>query len=137
MRPARPPPASHRAAGFGLVEALIALTLLAGILLATAGLFAAVPRELRRLEARREATRAIEATLESLRAGLLPAANGAVSPSVYVWTLPERPRAEGLQLWLRSDPGSAPGLFEVEVHARYEVLHRVQDRRVATQVYWP
>ena len=128
---------STRNSGFTLIESLIGLTLLAAILLATASLLATVPREVRRVEARREATRALEAALESLRAGQLPIATGIVDAQFYGWTQPPRPAAAGLRLWLRTEPISPPGLYRVTVRARYSIHHRPQERSIETLAWRP
>ncbi len=126
-----------RASGFSLIETLIGLTLLAAILLATASMVAVVPREIHRVAARREATRALEATLESMRAGQLPAASGVVEPNLYRWTQPQPPTAKGLRLWINTEPIAPPGLFRVTVRARYSVHHQVVEQAVETLTWRP
>ncbi len=123
--------------GFSLIETVIGLALLAAILLATAGLVATVPRELQRVAARREATRALEATLESLRAGLLPPTSGIVEPTLFRWTQPRRPAAEGLRLWLSTEPTTPAGLYRVTLRARYTVHHQPQERSIETLTWRP
>src|SRR5205807_988666 len=58
--------------GFTVVEALIALVIIGVALLLGMGLLLQQPRVLHRIDAQRQALRAIESTIESLRAGLLP-----------------------------------------------------------------
>ncbi len=126
-----------RSSGFTLIEALIGLTLLAAILLATASLLAAVPREVHRVDARREATRALEATLESLRTGQLPATDGIVDADIYGWTRTGRSAAAGLRLWLHIEPISPPGLYRVTVRARYSTHRQPHEQSIETLAWRP
>ena len=129
---------SHGAsAGFTLIESLIGLTLLAAILLTTISLLISVPRAMHRVAARREASRALGATLESLRDGNLPATDGLVEPSTYTWTQPSQPTAKGLRLFLHTEAISPPGLFRVTVMARYSTHHMQSEQSVETLAWRP
>ncbi len=123
--------------GFGLIEAIIALSLLGVALLLSASLLATLPREINRLEARREATRALGAVLESLRAGEIPATTGRVAPELYNWVQANPAAASDLLLWVTTEPTASPGRFNVRVRARYTVEHRQVERQIETEVWRP
>jgi type II secretory pathway pseudopilin PulG len=116
--------------GFSLVEALVALAITALTMTVGMALLARQSDVSRRVRAHLEATQAIESTLESLRAGVIPLASGPV-------TLPtESSRSEALVVWLevehKADP---PGLAEVLVEARYVVGTRTMQRSIRTMVW--
>ena len=124
-------------AGFGLVETMIGLTLLGVTLLLTAGLLATLPRELTRIDARHEAHRAMGAALESLRAGEITATSGKIQPVLYEWVQARPPAAQGLRLWLHTEATETPGLYDVEVQARYLVHRQPVEKRVVTRIWRP
>ncbi len=65
----RVPPGPGRPNGFTLIEALVALTILGVALLLGMQLLIQTPRIIRRIDAERQAFRALEATLEGVRGG--------------------------------------------------------------------
>ena len=67
----RVPPGPGRPSGFTLIEALVALTILGVALLLGMQLLIQTPRIIRRIDAERQAFRALEATLEGVRAGVI------------------------------------------------------------------
>jgi len=116
----RVPPGSGRSSGFTLIEALVALTLLGVALLLGMQLLIQTPRIIRRIDAERQAFRALEATLESLRAGLPPPD---FDPKVSV-------KVESAHL---------PGLCHVTLTAHYSVLNVTHKKQLETLIRrpWP
>lgn len=114
------------AAGFGLVEALVALTILAITLLLGAAAVGQHLRIVQSLEARREALLAAEAVTESLRAGAVEIESGPVR-----WTTAPPALPTGVTLELDVTPIAPPGLARVEVSASYQVRGDV--RRVVLE----
>lgn len=72
MSLSRLPSRAGRPNGFTLLEAMVALAILGVALLLGMALVIQLPRDVRRLDAERQAMRAMEATLEAMRAGTLP-----------------------------------------------------------------
>lgn len=125
--------------GFTLIESLVALAVLSVALLLGMGLVLQLPGVVRRVDAHRQALRAMEAALEALRAGELPLASGRLasptsptSPAVSSGSAPA-----GLAVWIEVQPVSPPGLHEVLVRARYPAAGKVVERQVETLVYRP
>ncbi|MCB1057042.1 MAG: hypothetical protein KDD11_16190 [Acidobacteria bacterium] len=112
MKRARPAAVS----GFGLVEALVALTILAITLLLGAAAVGQHLRIVQSLEARRGALLAAEAVAESLRAGAVEVESGSVH-----WTAVPPPLPPGVDLELDVTPIEPPGLAQVQVTASYQV----------------
>lgn len=118
--------------GFALVEALVALAVLALVLLMGLGLIWQQRRVLVRLEAREAADAALAEALEVLRSGAAPPVSGAVPV-----TIPPGP-AEGLRvvaLVSRTEP--PPDLFRAVLVASYRVTGEEVTRRVETQLWRP
>jgi prepilin-type N-terminal cleavage/methylation domain-containing protein len=106
----------RRQRGFSLIETLIALAILGTALLLGAALLLQHPRVLRRLDAQREAYRAIESTLEAVRAGALPLQSLELDGFV---TSTGKQASEDLKLSMVVRPGDLPGLYHVTLVARY------------------
>ena len=102
MSLSRLPSRAGRPNGFTLLEALIALTVLGVALLLGMALVIQLPRDVRRLDAERNAMRAMEATLEALRAGTPPPDPGIKRFSTSTTT---------------------PGLCQVTLTVQYTVLN--------------
>jgi prepilin-type N-terminal cleavage/methylation domain-containing protein len=119
--------------GMTLMECAAALALI-GIAILAAGAFLSVqPQVTDRLQAQREAVRALEYTLESVRAGALPLVSGAQAVS-----LPASPDAvRNLTVTLRVSPGERPGLFVVAAEAIYSAGGKRYRRQLATMVWRP
>lgn len=84
----------------------------------------------RRLRAHQEAMRAIETSLEGIRAGVVPLVNGPVGLAAGPT------EAEALVVWLDVTPAAKPpGLAEVVVEARYAVGTQTLTRSVKTMVW--
>jgi len=121
--------------GFTLVETLIALVLLGVALLLGLALLLAQPRMLARLDAERQAFRAMEGTLEAIRAGAIP-----LQPAHFEGfdLSAGRPAPSDLALSLDVQPvGSPPDLYRVSLRAHYSVAGKGVDQRVETLVWQP
>lgn len=130
-RPRRP----RRAAGFSLIEALVALAVLALVLLLGLGVVWQQKRTIVRLEAREEADRALAEALETLRSGALPLASGVVP---VAGAPGGGGAAEGLTVVVRVVPAEPPpGLYRAQVVATYRVAGRPVTRALETQLWRP
>ncbi|MFL6260237.1 MAG: type II secretion system protein [Thermoanaerobaculia bacterium] len=123
----RLPPRAGRPAGFTLVEALIALTVLGIALLLAMALVIQIPRDIRRLDAEREAMRAMEASLEAMRAGILPVEDSELSGFI---TLAGAPAARDLKITVAVSPTERPGLYQVTLTAHYSVLNSQHQKQL-------
>lgn len=121
--------------GFSLVEALVALAVLALVLLLGLGVVWQQKSVILRLEAREEADRALSEALETLRSGAEPPASGVVP----VASAPAGAgAAEGLTVVVRVSPAEPPpGLYRAQVVASYRVAGRHVTRTLETQMWRP
>ena len=111
-------PVTNRQPGFTLVETLVALLLVSLAMLLGLSFFWQQPRILERLEARRRATRAIEAVLEGIRAKQVDLGLRYAGPTV----IPPQILGDDLTLTLEVIEMKKPEhLFEVVVTAHYFV----------------
>jgi type II secretory pathway pseudopilin PulG len=110
------------------VETLVALVILTVALLLGLSILTQQPKIQLKLRAHQEAHAALARVLEGLRAGTVPVASGAVSPS------PVTPiAADGLVVRLTVDPDpDVPGLSRVTAVASYTVRGQLLERRVET-----
>jgi prepilin-type N-terminal cleavage/methylation domain-containing protein len=130
----RVPPGSGRSSGFTLIEALIALTLLGVALLLGMQLLIQTPRIIRRVDAERQAFRALEATLEGLRAGSVNLTNQDLTDFFTVaGTLP--PPDLHLKVSEDVELTHLPGLHHVTLTAYYSVLHVTYKKQLETLVW--
>lgn len=123
------------AAGFSLIETLVALAVLMLVLLAGIGALTQHRRAVLRLAAEREAIAALGAVLEAIQAGAVP-----LAPDGEAIAMPPPiagVRARGLRLWVETREGDRPGLWQVEVRARYLVTGDLRWRSVKTLVWRP
>ena len=126
------PPGPHRPNGFTLLEALVALAILGIALLLGMQLLIQAPRVVRRLDAERQAFRALEATLESLRASGGPLEDEELS---HFFTAAGTPAPAELTVSVEVVPGSLPGLYHVTLTAHYTVLNVAYKKRLET-LFW-
>lgn len=124
----------RRAGGFTLVETLIALAVLMVALLLGLPLLLEQPRILARVEAQRQATRAIEAAIESLRAGEVPLQAARVQNVALAAGSPAPP---GLTLWIDVAPADLPYLYSVTLRTRIDVRGHPLERQVETLIWSP
>jgi prepilin-type N-terminal cleavage/methylation domain-containing protein len=119
--------------GFTLVEVLVALWIVSVALLAGIALVLQQPRVVKRIDAERQAVRAMDWTLESMRAGLVPLQSvdlqGFVNSTVVGAPAPD------LKVSVFVSPGATPGLYDVSLVARYTVLGQARQRRLHT-LFW-
>jgi prepilin-type N-terminal cleavage/methylation domain-containing protein len=116
----RLPSGAGRPHGFTLLEALIALAVLGVALLLGMALVIQLPRDVRRLDAEREAVRAMEVSLEAMRAGTLPVQKSELSEFI---TVNGNSVAPDLGIDVAVAPTTRPGLCQVTLTAHYSVLN--------------
>ena len=143
MRPAAQPAgpgcrASNRAGGFTLIETLVGLVVLmmASLLLMTAAWQLPVLTE--RLEAQQKAHRAIEGTLERLRAGQLPVNSAVVlhTPEAQPIRLRSGIRLP-IQLRVTATPSELPEVADVLVRVDYVLRGGPAAASVRTKLWKP
>lgn len=123
-----------RESGFSLVEVLIALVLVGTALLLGMGLALQQPRIVRRLDGERQAFRAMEATLEAVRAGAIPLQTSELDGFV---TAVGTPAPKDLKIRMQVEPADLPGLFQVTLRASYKVEQRQVEKMLRTLVWSP
>ena len=133
MSPPRFLPGPGRPNGFTLLEALIALAILGIALLLGLQLLIQTPRAIRRLDAERQAFRALEATLDSLRAGGGVPEDGVELSEFH--TAAGEPAPKDLTVSVTVEPTDKPGLYHVTLTARYKVLDVSYQKRLET-LFW-
>lgn len=125
-----------RRAGFSLIETLVALSLVGVALLLTMSLLFQEPRVMRRVAAHEQALRALEVTLEAVRAGrAVPLGREQVDLAALYQ--PEEETADDLRVWTEREASSPGGLYPLTLIARYRVGGQPFQRTVETMVWTP
>jgi prepilin-type N-terminal cleavage/methylation domain-containing protein len=120
--------------GFSLLEVMVAIVILGVALLLGMALVLQNPRIVRRADDERQAFRAMEATIESVRGGALPLQNMQLDGFVNAVGTPA---PKDLTIWMQVDPTELPGLFEVTLTARYSFARHKFAKRLRTMVWSP
>lgn len=123
-----------RESGFSLVEVLIALVLVGTALLMGLGLALQQPRIVRRLDGERQAFRAMESTLEAVRAGAISLRTSELKGFV---TAVGTPAPKDLKIHMQVEPADLSGLFQVTLRASYKVEQRQVEKMLRTLVWSP
>jgi prepilin-type N-terminal cleavage/methylation domain-containing protein len=126
-------PSESGQSGFSLLEALIALVLLGVALLLGMELLLQNPRVVRRLDGERQAFRAMESTLEAVRAGAisLETSDDLKGFSTAVGS----PSPKDLAISMQVDSAGLPGLYQVTLRATYTVDQRKVQKELQTLVW--
>jgi len=120
--------------GFTLIEALIALVLLSVALLLGMELVLQNPRMVRRMDRERQAFRAMESTLESVRAGAIPLVSADLDRfSTAVGTSAPK----DLAMFMKVESTDVPGLYQVTLRAKYTADQRKVQKELQTMVWSP
>lgn len=130
----RPGPSKPGQRGFSLLEALVALVLLGVALLLGMELLLQNPRMVRRMDGERQAFRAMESTLEAVRAGAIPLVTsdlGGFSTAVG------SPAPKDLAISMQVDPAGVPGLFQVTLRATYTMDQKKVQKELQSMVWSP
>jgi prepilin-type N-terminal cleavage/methylation domain-containing protein len=131
----RVPSGPGRPNGFTLLEALIALAILAIALLLGMQLLIQTPRVVRRLDAERQAFRALEATLDRLRASDAPLEDEELSG---FHTAADTPAPDDLAVAVAVAPEDGkPGLYHVTLTVQYNVLNVAHTKKLETLLMRP
>jgi type II secretion system protein I len=120
--------------GFTLLEVLIALAILGVALLLGMALVLQNPRIVRRMDSERQAFRALESTLEAVRAGAIPLQTSRLDGFV---TAVGTPAPKDLSIDMVVEPAGLPGLFDVTLSAHYRVSQQKVVKRLRTLVWSP
>lgn len=118
--------------GFSLTETVVALAILTTALLLGMALLLQHPWVVRRVDAERQAYRAMESTLESVRAGVIPLESLELDGFV---TAAGRPAPQDLKLSMTVQLQDLPGLYRVTLVATYSVGRQKLEKRVETMVW--
>jgi prepilin-type N-terminal cleavage/methylation domain-containing protein len=116
----------ERAAGFSLIEVLVALALGGVVLLVAGGFYWQQVRISERLAASRRADAELENAYEELRASHLPLVSG-----------PLYETEDGIALEALVGPSDTPDLERLTLLARYRVRGEQHERRIEALAYAP
>jgi hypothetical protein len=138
MQPNPSPPAGgsrapHRAAGAVLIEALVAAALIGFALLFLIALLAHEARLTARAAGQRDAYMLLEAAVEGMRAGAVPAVTATYTEPVPPW-LPI-PARRSATLWVEVTPLDVADLVEVTATVRYRAGRDLLERSVTTRLW--
>ncbi|MEE8366879.1 MAG: prepilin-type N-terminal cleavage/methylation domain-containing protein [Thermoanaerobaculia bacterium] len=124
----------RRLGGFTLIEVLVALLIATAALTLGLGLALQQRRLDQKLRADEIAMRAMEASLESIRAGAIPLQSGPLLPPV---AYPSEPISQDLHLSLVVQAVTTPNLFEIDIDAVYPVRQGLRHRTLRSMVWRP
>jgi type II secretory pathway pseudopilin PulG len=116
-----------RQRGMTLMETTAAIAMIGLATLTAAALLGAQPRAAERVDAQRELLRVVEATVESVRAGALPAASGPLATPI--------PTSRPVTAWLVVRDLTPTGLCEVTATASTSVRGQEIQRSLTTMVW--
>jgi prepilin-type N-terminal cleavage/methylation domain-containing protein len=128
------PQGPRRSGGFSLIEVLVALTLLGVALLLGMQLVLQNPRIVRRADGERQAFRAMESTMEAVRAGIIPLQTSQLDGFV---TAVGAPAPKDLTIFMEVAPAGLAGLYEVTLTARYSAFKVKYRKQLHTLVWSP
>jgi hypothetical protein len=111
------------------VETIAAVAMVGLAVVAASALTATHPTATDRLEAQRDMVRALDAVLEGVRGGAIPAADGWIANPIRT--------SARLQIRLSVERGRPDGLIRVVATARTTVRGRLLSRRLATSIWRP
>jgi len=140
----RVPPGPGRPSGFTLIEALVALTVLGVALLLGMQLLIQTPRIIQRIDAERQAFRALEATMEGVRAGSVSLVNQRLECfHTAAGTPAPCPKPDDdllddddyLKILMLVEPTDLPRLHHVTLTALYPVRKVEQKKQLETLVW--
>jgi prepilin-type N-terminal cleavage/methylation domain-containing protein len=138
--------------GFSLIEVLIALTLLGVALLLGMDLVLQNPRVVLRLDGERQAFRAMESTMEAVRAGVIPLKTcdpyqtcdplkicdpHQTCHPCGMETAVGTPAPKNLTISMEVDDAALPGLHRVTLTAEYCVVNQIHKKKLQTMVWSP
>lgn len=123
-------PGTGERTGFTLVEVLVSLVLVGISLLIGTALVVQEYRIGRRLAAQTAVLRSLEATIEGIRAGIVPLQSQRLPPP---WPAPRA--ISEFTIVVQVDPQDPPGLTHLVVEAQYRLSGRLERRQVET-FYW-
>jgi prepilin-type N-terminal cleavage/methylation domain-containing protein len=129
-----PAAGARRDSGYSLIETLVSLMILTLALLLGVDAFLQHARAVRRMEAQRQAFRALESTMEAVRAGALPLESTWLDGFT---TAVGTPAPKDLKVWMQVDPAIAPFLYEVHLQATYKMDGLSVQRNLHSMVYRP
>lgn len=151
----REPRDSRALSGFSLIEVLVALTLLGIALLLGMDLVLQNPRVVLRLDGERQAFRAMESTMEAVRAGVVPLGTADSCPTAYSCEDPDlckhpalcsivraicapHPKDKGYcTISMEVGPPAPPGLYPVTLTAQYSAVGQKYNKKLQTMVWAP
>ncbi|MCG6962718.1 MAG: type II secretion system GspH family protein [Acidobacteria bacterium] len=119
--------------GFSILELVAALAILGFAILVTAAVLSTESDRAARLAARHQAVHALEATLEDVRAGIVPLQ----SSSPQTGEIVQPAAADNLRITLNVAQASPPDLYRVEATARWRVRGRAAKATLTTLIWRP
>jgi prepilin-type N-terminal cleavage/methylation domain-containing protein len=131
---ANAPAGRPRARGFTYIETLVALAILSLTLLLGVDGFLQYARATRRMESERQAFRALESTLEAVRAGTMPLASTWLEGFT---TAVGNPAPPDLKVWMQVDPTGIPHLVSIHLQGTYRVDGKLYTKDLYSMVFRP